>query len=167
MESLLARVTVYPNMRNMVLSEDGLYVREFSSAQLGERVFGKEWVISFDRIRGFARMNRPSWWASVCAGQLTPELRKVYRDLHDLKLKIRYRPFEDLGCPVLGLRSLQGRYVKQSSLGHALRSLYLVAIAEGERGGCYRSGDELELPYMRVSFHRREPCVQRLSRSRL
>ena len=65
------------------------------------------------------------------------------------------------------LRSLHGRYVEQSSLGHALRSLYLVAIAEGEFGECYRSGDELELPYMRVSFHRREPCVQRLSRSRL
>ena len=127
-------------------------------------VFGKEWVIDFDRLRGCARMNRPSWWASVCAGQLTPDLRNVYRDLHNLKLKIRNRPFEDLGCPVFGLRSLHGRYVKQSSLGHALRSLYLVAIAEGECGECFRSGEELELPYMRVSFHRRD---QRLSRSRL
>ena len=91
----------------------------------------------------------------------------MYRGLHNLKLKIRNRPFEDLGCPVLGLRSPHGRYVKQSSLGHALRSLYLVAIAEGECGEGFRSGEELELPYMRVSFHRREPCVQRLSRSRL
>ncbi len=48
-----------------------------------------------------------------------------------------------------------------------MRSLYLVAIAEGECGECFRSGDELELPYMRVSFHRRKPRVQRLSRSRL
>ena len=55
-------------------------------------------------------------------------------------------------------------HVKQSSLGHAVRSLYLVAIAEGECGECFRSGEELELPYMRVSFHRRD---QRLSRSRL
>ena len=45
-----------------------------------------------------------------------------------------------------------------------MRSLYLVAIAEGECGECFRSGEELELPYMRVSFHRRD---QRLSRSRL
>ena len=91
----------------------------------------------------------------------------MYRGLHDLKLKIRNRAFEDLGGPpVLGLRIplFHERYVKQSSLGHAVRSLYLVAIAEGECGECFRSGEELELPYMRVSFHRRD---QRLSRSRL
>ena len=45
-----------------------------------------------------------------------------------------------------------------------MRSLYLVAIAGGECEEGFCSGEELELPYMRVRFHRRD---QRLSRSRL
>ena len=138
MELLVARVTVYPNTRNMGLSEDGLYVREFSSAQLGERVFGKEWVIDFDRLRGFARMNCPSFRASVCAGQLAPEIREVSRpqrpEAQDLLSAVRGSGLS----PCFGAaHSPFSRTVCQAVFAGARCAL---SVSRGDRGGRVRGG---------------------------
>ena len=158
--SLSARVTVSPNPHTFTVEYGGkgpMLSWEFPEYPKG---YPKGWDIDYELLRRSAGMNRPSWWRAITAGRLSPTLRRVYGDMESLRFKILALPWEDGGRlwsemygPPYGGRQ------KFSSLGHAVRALYLVAVAEEETGRRYRAGDVLKLPYMYVVFFSRNTSL--------
>lgn len=138
-----ASVTVHPHKQGYRIvydSEQNRYVR------VPDPVETEVVDLNFEDFREMALMNQRLWWASIFRGKLLPGT--AFRSLHELRIKMLYRAFEDTG-----VGHHRGH---QSAKGVACKLLYALAIREVETG---RPVADKKYPYMEVRFYNAKGCL--------